>query len=159
MIWKITASSPANRYWHLSNTENSISLEFIETKDGEPNTHYQTVLIDLPKWDEYWEQDICNFVPANLNQLPKTCCKSDADYQTELAMHRQKIQRWQDEVPKTGKIPAVCFEKALLENRLKIKQGRHRIAYLRQLKLPAFPASIPENLVSNFAENHLLFRF
>ncbi len=135
-----------------------MSIEFIETKDSEPNIHYQTVLIDLHKWDDYWQEDRCNFVPAELNQFPKSCCKSDADYQTELAMHRQKIQRWQNEVPQTGQIPAVCFEECLFESRLRIKQGRHRIAYLRQLNAPAFPAAIPTDLVSNFAEKGLIFR-
>ncbi|WP_321277287.1 hypothetical protein [Thiomicrorhabdus indica] len=161
MTWHIATSNKPEVLWQFISTGRSTlakieSVEFIESSDQTANIRYQTVLINLPKWDEYWKQDACNFVPDNLQHFPQHCCKTEVAYQAELAMHRQKIERWEKEIPQTGRVPAVCFENTLVEGRLKIKQGRHRIAYLRQIGFSVFAAAIPINLLSLFKENHLI---
>lgn len=145
--------------------QNAIYLQFVESLDTLPNIVYQTILLDLAKWDAYWQQDRCNFVPVNLNDFPQDCCQTEQNpvqapeqfLKNEIAMHQRKIQRWQNELQTGGHIPAVCFHDKLFDlssgrqtlktQILRIHQGRHRIAYLRQIGVPAFAAAIPEHLL------------
>jgi len=157
MYWTISTSNKPDVLWQANATgrSNNLCIEFIESTDTAPKVNYQTILIDLAKWDEYWKQDACNFVPEVIEHFPKDCCQTESAYQSALAMHRKKIERWQKEVPKTGRVPAVCFETSLVNHRLKIKQGRHRIAYLRQIKLPVFAAAIPIDCIAALHCNQL----
>lgn len=158
MNWQLGTSSAG--LWQLTQKQEAGQqrIEFVESVDNLPNIDYQTVLLELKKWDAYWQQDLCNFVPPNLADFPRACCHSDADYQAEITMHRAKIQRWADELRSgSGKVPAVCFQHTLHNGRLQIRQGRHRIAYLRTLDIPCFAAAIPTSLLPQLAHSSLLF--
>jgi hypothetical protein len=156
MNWQLSPSENPTALWHLQ--RNSQWIEFIDSVDNLPNVRYQTVLIDLAKWDQYWQQDRCNFVPADLSDFPTECCASNSDYVAEIAMHQQKIKRWKTELASgSGKVPAVCFCETTVDGLLRIRQGRHRIVYLRQLGIPAFAAAIPRALLQDFTEQQLVF--
>jgi len=161
MNWTISESS--DNTWLLKGS--NAYLHFVDSVDNLPKVSYQNMLFDLTKWDQYWQQDSCNFVPANLADLPRTCCENDQDYLAEQAMHRQKIQRWANELGLnsenemvTGKVPAVCFSETLVNGQLRIRQGRHRIAYLRQIGAPCFAAAIPVEQVQFALNNHFIFK-
>lgn len=143
MTWQfIKPNRPVN---HGSFLTTDLQIEWVDSTDLVKGISYQTLLLDLECWDQYWQHDSCNFVPENLNKFPTDCCKTEHEWSQEVAMHRQKIQRWQNQLKQGGKIPAVCFEQALNQKRIRIRQGRHRIAYLRSINLPAFAAAIPQD--------------
>lgn len=165
--WQFTSKHVKDdRPVHFGRFEkDGIQLTFIESVDTLPLIDYQTVFLNLAKWDEYWQQDCCHFVPPNLADFPRQCAQTALDYAEELAMHQRKIARWQTELKKGGEIPAVCFAEPLVNKRtgrcnssddsanhlLRIRQGRHRIAYLRQIGMPAFAAAIPIKRMQNIA--------
>lgn len=138
-------------------SKQTIQIGFTASVDNLPQVTYETVLLDLAKWDQYWQQQPCNYVPANLSHFPRNCCKTDADYQQEIIMHQQKIQRWADELRTGGQVPAVCYSQTLVNNKLRIRQGRHRIAYFRHIGLPCFAAAIPQERLQQVQRNQLLF--
>ncbi|BBP44839.1 hypothetical protein THMIRHAS_02120 [Thiosulfatimonas sediminis] len=139
-------------------TQGAQQIDFVASIDNLADIDYQTVLLDLAKWDAYWQADRCHFVPADLSDFPRACCQSDADYAAELAMHQQKIQRWAQELAGgSGSVPAVCFHSTLAHQRLRIRQGRHRIAYLRSLGVPCFAAAIPKTTLFHLAVKPLFY--
>ncbi|MBN2647686.1 MAG: hypothetical protein JXR44_07870 [Thiotrichales bacterium] len=147
LAWQQTPCNKSEVLWQYSSrtqTHQEVTIEFIASGDLVPEISYQHCLINLAAWDAYWQKDLCNYVPEILSQFPRECCANAEAYQTELAQHQQKIERWQQHLIQNRQIPAVCFEAEQLHGRLRIRQGRHRIAYLRQLGLPVFAAAIPE---------------
>jgi hypothetical protein len=128
-------------------------FDFAESTDIDSDKTYRTVLFDLKRWDQYWQIDVCNYVPSDLSQLPQKGCSFSNELALEVTMHQRKIDRWHNQLsqpyPKVtskrigGVVPAVCFDVHLTDHHLRIKQGRHRIAYLRSLQCPVFAAAIP----------------
>lgn len=152
MNWIIQQSSHPDSLWQaiLTGRSKPLIIEFMESVDNLPNIDYQTLLLDLKKWDAYWQQDRCNFVPVDLANFPEECCANPTDYAAEIGMHQQKIQRWTTQLQSGGQVPAVCFQAQTYNGLLRIRQGRHRIAYLRQIGCPVFAAAIAQNFVKDF---------
>ncbi|WP_178861102.1 hypothetical protein [Thiomicrorhabdus cannonii] len=131
--------------------DQALAVDFVESRDGLPGIDYQHCLVDMLKWEAYWRQEPCNYVPDDLADFPTSCCEDDAAYEAEIESHRVKIARWVGQHQLTSEIPAVCFEAAFSDmGHLRILQGRHRLVYLRQLGLPAFAAAIPRQRLPDF---------
>ncbi|QKI88271.1 hypothetical protein [Thiomicrorhabdus xiamenensis] len=145
-----------NCIWRHCDKASERCICFTASADTLPGIDYRTVLIDLKSWDRYWQQDRCNYVPQDLTDFPHACCQNRADYVAEINMHRQKIERWHQQLQADDKVPAVCFEKMLSNGFLRIRQGRHRIAYLRQLDFPVFAAAIPLQRMDDFSRQNLI---
>ncbi|MBO1924704.1 hypothetical protein [Thiomicrorhabdus sp. 6S3-12] len=149
--------NPADRcIWQYCDNASDRCIRFTESGDTLPAIEYRTVLLDLQSWDRYWRQDRCNYVPQDLADFPRDCCQQHADHAAEIEMHRQKIERWHRQLQTGDKVPAVCFENALVDGYLRIRQGRHRIAYLRQLNFAVFAAAIPLQRLDDFRRQNLI---
>jgi hypothetical protein len=128
-----------------------LTVNFLESGDRLPGQEYVHCLLDMAKWDTYWRQDRCNYVPDDLSQFPMSCCADEAAYVAEIESHRSKIARWVAQHGVSDEIPAVCFHAEFSGNGLlRILQGRHRLVYLRQLGLPVFAAAIPKQRWGDF---------
>lgn len=140
-LWQFVCETPSTRH----------EVHFVESVDGLAAVEYQHCLLDMAKWDAYWRQDRCNYVPDDLSQFPMSCCADEAAYVAEIESHRSKIARWVAQHGVSDEIPAVCFHAEFSENGLlRILQGRHRLVYLRQLGLPVFAAAIPKQRWGDF---------
>ena len=145
--WQVTVGQ-APILWSVVSED--LQIDFSVNVDGVEGIEYHYLLLSIQLWDDYWQRDECLFVPSEVGDFPRHCCHSDAIYQQALTEHRFKIQRWQPKIAAGEPIPAVCFADTAPNERLKIKQGRHRIVALRQQGVPVFAAAIPKHLAARF---------
>ena len=154
-LWKIRSCSTAKAdiLWQLSHSQNGKIIRFSANVDGLEGVEYQHVLMDLPRWDAYWQQQGCNFVPSPLKDWAEGCCESQEEYLQELKIHQQKIARWRPRIQKAEPIPAVCMRVAKCDHdvQFQIQQGRHRIVALREFGVSCFAAAIPSGELSAIA--------
>lgn len=155
MVW--CAAQPVDHSELCRFVSGQRQMAFVASVDGLETVTYRHCLLDMNRWDAYWRRDRCNYVPADLQEFPQECCLDKTAHAAEVALHQLKIDRWARHVQQTPRFPAVCFEVDLTaDGQLRIRQGRHRLAFLRGFGLPQFVAAIPLQRIAQFEALGLL---